>query len=355
MLSLISTLRYLQCSTGTWLMCNKWYLAASHVSTSQWIHWHFSSMTKTQHMFSFKACHYLPAFFFFFFFFGYRFSSTTCMSSPWQCSPLAITLENSESAWLLLFCFSSPSERQLWAACKSRLSQEAWLWPSLMVGARRSPKPHAHVAQLSFSWQHKVRNGEELHPKRDGVGVIFLPSPSQEGFQDTTGCRCRPKPQRYIGQSSSPLRAGLLLRLVGAGLSSLKLISPRLGWGGRWAKWWGMWKKLSNRSVTAAPQESASESESDVNGATGRHKSSLSQHTSGLDNIFTGCLHRLSRNTFFTCSFSFFFSLWKYWRFAAYKQFFKQFHVESNEWGQKSLLSPVAAGLKIHFCIITKE
>lgn len=55
-------------------------------------------MIKTQHIFSFKAHHYLPAFFL-----APAFPRELYMSSPWQFSVLAITLENPKSGLLLKF------------------------------------------------------------------------------------------------------------------------------------------------------------------------------------------------------------------------------------------------------------
>lgn len=280
-----------------------------------------------QHMFPFKACHCLPAFLL-----ASAFPRELSMSlvGSAQCWPLCWKIKN-------LVCylnFSSPSKCQVGASCRSCLSREAWLWWSLMEKGTdgRSLSPNLTCTWLSCpsagcaGW-HKVGHHEGTpspKPRWDSRNP-FLPFSTQESFQDTARCHCCPKPQGCVVQNSSAPRAGLLWLL------EARLISP---------KWWvadpavleeslqmGIlsgcalkldWDEESSELSDGARGKSWATAESplclrsqrvsqsDVNGTTGRHKSSCSKCASGLGK-FTVSLYQFSRNTFFTCYLIFFF------------------------------------------------
>lgn len=83
-------------------------------------------MIKTQHMFSSKACHYLPSFLL-----ASPFPRELWMSSHWQCSVLAITLEKQESGLLLKFQrpkLNASSETAAEVACPMKPGSSEACW-----------------------------------------------------------------------------------------------------------------------------------------------------------------------------------------------------------------------------------
>lgn len=142
-----------------------------------------------QHMFSFKARHYLPAFLL-----ASAFPRELRMSSHWQCSVLAITLENQESGLLLKF------QQPEWMPALSWLQKLPVPWslalakPAGGVDSCQTPlfKSHVHMAQLSFCWSHRVAQGGvqegATSPKPDRtVTILFSLLPSRKASKTQQG------------------------------------------------------------------------------------------------------------------------------------------------------------------------
>lgn len=174
-----------------------------------------------QHMFSFKARHYLPAFLL-----ASAFPRDLCMSSCWQSSVLAITLENQESGLLLKF------QQPEWMPALSRLQKLtvprslALVKPAGGVGGWQTPfsKSYVHITQLPFSWSYWVSQGEGPWGSpilKTWMGQSQFPSPfSNPGklLRDSK-MSLLPKTSGFTVQNSLfPVLQACLLWLQGTGL-----------------------------------------------------------------------------------------------------------------------------------------
>lgn len=173
-------------------------------------------------MFSFKARHYLPAFLL-----ASAFPRELWMSSHWQCSALAITLENQESGLLLKF------QEPEWMPALSQLQKLPV--PQSLAPAKpaeggdgwRTPFSNlVHVAQLSFSWLCWVAQGggpwgSPIPRARMGQLRALSPFFDPGKLPRHSKVSLLPKNSGLCCANSSALWAGLLW-LLEAGLISPK-------------------------------------------------------------------------------------------------------------------------------------
>lgn len=335
-------------------------------------------------MFSFKANHYLPALFFgllvfcwLFLVFCFFFLTT---AFPRQ---LAYLLFGNAEHWRIhwktenLLCFSTyisaaqlnaSTELTAKAACLTEPGSGQLCWRRYQQEDPILQTSHTHSsAALQLEPLISTGRGKQISPiPKEWMGSSWSLSSclSQEGFQDTARCHRYLKSQCYVVQNFSSLWSSLLW-LAGVRLISLKCRADLAVWeesilmvllygcalkldrdkeccelndgtrGKSWATTESQWRLRSQR---VSQRVKLMEPKGDIN------PSLANTHldwTLYLQSAYTRFQEIPSSQVLFI--------LKKYYDLAAYKQIFEWFHAESNEQGQKSLLSPAAAGLKIHF------